>query len=392
MDILKGKNLIPLKNKGQSINIDNFLVGKITRNIYSCNSNSILIYEKELNQNSDFSCLAILTSSDSVPKDFRIPIVFKVYSLEHYDEGDLVLISSEGVISTLYRVNSSHNSLFVTEQCNSNCLMCSQPPKDRSDEKHFFDINTQLISLIPKECSILGITGGEPTIIGEYFYKLIEIMKLELPNTELHILTNGRHFAKLEQAQKLADIEHNNLMLGVPIYSDYYVYHDYIVQAKNAFYQTIIGLHNLARVKINIEIRIVLHKLTIPRLVKLSHFIYKNLPFVKHITFMGLENTGYTPHNLKLLWIDPTEIWNDLKESVLYLEQMNMNVSIYNMQLCNLPYELWKFARKSISDWKNEYLPICNDCSVKEECAGFFVFNKDLPYKNIKPVGELEIN
>jgi len=49
-----------------------------------------------------------------------------------------------------------------------------------------------------------------------------------------------------------------------------------------------------------------------------------------------------------------------------------MNVSIYNHQLCVLRKSLWKFARKSISDWKNIYLDECASCRAKEECGGLF--------------------
>ena len=47
-------------------------------------------------------------------------------------------------------------------------------------------------------------------------------------------------------------------------------------------------------------------------------------------------------------------------------------MSIYNSQLCLLRPSLWKFARKSISDWKNVYLPECHECQVLEQCGGLF--------------------
>ena len=49
-----------------------------------------------------------------------------------------------------------------------------------------------------------------------------------------------------------------------------------------------------------------------------------------------------------------------------------MNVSIYNHQPCVLDKRLWPFARKSISDWKNEYMPECMGCREKDNCGGFF--------------------
>jgi hypothetical protein len=38
-----------------------------------------------------------------------------------------------------------------------------------------------------------------------------------------------------------------------------------------------------------------------------------------------------------------------------------LRVSIYNQQMCMLDPRLWPLARKSISDWKNEYLECCRE-------------------------------
>ena len=128
----------------------------------------------------------------------------------------------------------------------------------------------------------------------------------------------------------------------------------------------------MARNNQRIEIRIVLHKQTYKRLPSLAKFIYMNLPFVEHIAFMGLEYTGYTPRNSNLLWMEPSEYSNELEEAVSYLDSMDMNVSIYNLQLCLLKPTLWRFARRSISDWKREYLDECNNCNLLKECGGIF--------------------
>ena len=88
---------------------------------------------------------------------------------EYLSVGDIIRIGTNGEISTLFRQNSSHNSLFITDRCNSNCIMCSQPPRNRDDLDHFWEINTRLLALIPKETQVLGITGGEPTLLGRRF-------------------------------------------------------------------------------------------------------------------------------------------------------------------------------------------------------------------------------
>ncbi|MHB1922893.1 MAG: His-Xaa-Ser system radical SAM maturase HxsC, partial [Chitinophagaceae bacterium] len=257
----------------------------------------------------------------------------------------------------------------------SNCLMCTQPPRVKNDIHWLFSIYEKLIPLIPKDCFELCISGGEPTMMGELFFRMLEHIKTSLPNTEVHVLSNGRSFAWNDMAARLGKIKYNRMMVGIPIYADYYQLHDYIVQAKDAFNQTILGIHNLARYDQRIEIRVVLHKQSIPRLAKLAKYIFKNLPFVEHVTFMGLEFIGYTPHNIEKLWIDPHDYISELGEAVEFLAGQRINVSIYNSQLCILPENLWKYARKSISDWKQSYLPQCGKCSKLDECGGLFTWN-----------------
>jgi MoaA/NifB/PqqE/SkfB family radical SAM enzyme len=121
--------------------------------------------------------------------------------------------------------------------------------------------------------------------------------------------------------------------LGIPLYSDDSTIHDYVVQAKDAFDQTVQGLHQLARHSIRVEIRVVLHAVTIPRLPELAEYIYRNLTFAEHIALMGLENVGYAPRNMNTLWIDPHDYQDQLESAVEILSTRGMNVSIYNHQL-----------------------------------------------------------
>ncbi|HLX53263.1 MAG TPA: His-Xaa-Ser system radical SAM maturase HxsC, partial [Aquella sp.] len=320
--------------------------------------------------------LGVLTSSTITAKINTLNVVQNVPTFEHLHEGDIIVVGVDGNIKTLYRVNSFHNTILATERCNSNCLMCSQPPRDKDDIERLFRIYERLIPLIPKDCFELCISGGEPTLMGDLFFKLLEKIKFYLPDTEMHVLTNGRTFAWNNMAERLGKLGYNKMMLGIPLYADYYQVHDYIVQAKNAFNQTILGIHNLNRYNQRIEIRTVLHKQSIPRLIKLAKYIYKNLPFAEHVTFMGLEYIGYTPYNIEKLWIDPCDYMEELGEAIEFLAEKGIRVSIYNTQLCVLPRNLWKYAKKSISDWKQSYLPECNNCTRINECGGLFEWNK----------------
>jgi His-Xaa-Ser system radical SAM maturase HxsC len=263
--------------------------------------------------------------------------------------------------------------------------MCSQPPKD-VNEAGIVEEHLRLISLIPATARQLGITGGEPTLLGEGLFRLIAACKERLPVTRLHMLTNGRLFYYRTMAAELAAVGHPKLTLGIPLYSDRAAVHDYVVQADGAFDQAMVGLHNLARYGVEIEIRIVVHKETYQRLLPLAEFIYRNCPFVSHVALMGLELMGYTKTNLKRLWIDPHDYEKELEAAVLYFARVGINVSIYNHQLCILPRSLWQFARKSISDFKNIYLEACQQCGVLEQCGGLFKSGEQIHSAHIRPI------
>lgn len=193
-----------------------------------------------------------------------------------------------------------------------------------------------------------------------------------LPSTALHVLTNGRNFRNADFAERFGAVDHPDIMLGIPLYSDIDWKHDYVVQAEGAFDETMEGLYNLARSGVRIEIRVVLHQQTVDRLSDLANFIARNLPFVQHVALMGLEMFGFTPKNLDVLWVDPVDYGAQLTHAVKTLVFSGVRPVIYNHQLCTIPEELWPFAIKSISDWKNVYLPVCEGCDVRTDCGGLF--------------------
>lgn len=289
----------------------------------------------------------------------------------HLQDGDIVSAGRTGYIRTLYRVGSRHNVVFATEACNSYCLMCSQPPR-RVDPLALVADHLRLLSLIRDEPPELGITGGEPTLLKDGLLEIIAACKTRFPNTPLHMLSNGRLFYYDAFARRLAAIGHRDLMVGVPVYSDIDTDHDHIVQSRGAFDQTLQGLQSLGRHGVSVEIRIVVHRLTAERLTDIAAFVYRNLTFAAHVTFMGLEPMGFAVPNLDRLWIDPWDYRHELERATLFLAARGMNVSVYNHQLCTVPPAINSFCRQSISDWKTDYLPECERCAARDRCAGFF--------------------
>lgn len=319
-----------------------------------------------------------------LPPDSDYSLLPNDYS--YIGDGDIIRLSTDRQsISVLFRASSPHNSILVTEQCNHYCLMCSQPPKT-ADDSWILDEIESLIPLIPKDTRELGFTGGEPTTNRERFLKIISLTKSYLPRTAIHILSNGRSFKDPAFAEKYARIDLPDAMIGIPVYSDDPTLHDYIVQAQGAFDETIQGILNLKRLSQKVEIRVVIHKLSVQRLPELCEFIARNLLFVDHVALMGLEMMGFTRANLDELWIDPVEYKDTLSKSVGILAKYGMNISVYNHQLCLVNPDIQPYYRRSISDWKNEYAPECQSCTKQRECGGFFASGVKFGYsKHLTP-------
>lgn len=254
--------------------------------------------------------------------------------------------------------------------------MCCQPPLQRNDIDGYFAKNTALIDSAPTQLATIGITGGEPTLLGDRLFDLIRHIRSKLPYTEIHLLTNGRAFADKEYVRKLADCGTDKILLGIPLHSDNAADHDAITGVRGSFDETMLGLYNLGRTDFGIELRVVITKMNYRRLPKLPNFIYRNLPFVEFISLMGLEYTGYAVKNRDSVWIDPLDYQPELVRAVTGLRDWHMNVSIFNLPRCVLPETLWSFARKSISDWKTEYPDICRDCAERSECCGLFATSR----------------
>jgi len=263
--------------------------------------------------------------------------------------------------------------------------MCSQPPKDIDDSWIINEI-AEAIDLIDPNTTSIGFTGGEPLLECERFIGLLAKMRDRLPQTRVHVLSNGRAFSDDAVATSWAAVQHPDLTVGIPIYSAVDHIHDYVVQSAGAFDETVLGILRLKDKGQRVEIRLVLHAITAPRLSETCQWLARNLPFVDHIALMGLENTGFTLANQDLLWIDPVDYANDLVAGVNTLKRAGVHVSVYNLPLCVLDRSIWDVAVQSISDWKNAYLASCDECAVRYRCSGFFSTGRLRVSRGVRPV------
>jgi His-Xaa-Ser system radical SAM maturase HxsC len=351
----------------------------------------VLVHSREnLRRVADVQANAMIICDDcfegSIEADHCARLISVSSKFDYLSDGDIIGFDPEtGRFRTLYRRASRHNSFLVTDRCNHYCLMCSQPPKD-VDDRWLLDEIKMALPLVSKNTEYLCFTGGEPLLDWREFIDVLAICRDELPSTITHVLSNGRAFAHDEVVGAWAALRHQRLSVGIPIYSAIDHIHDYVVQARGAFDQTLLGILKLKDKNQRVEVRVVLHALTAPRIIETCSWLARNLPFVDHVALMGLENTGFAIANSEELWIDPIDYRANLSEGVHILTSARVNVSIYNLQRCVLDRSIWPYAMQSISDWKNGYLEECDRCIERPRCSGFFTSGRPRHSRGISPV------
>ena len=327
-----------------------------------------------------------LVSSDG-PSSVSGPAIWLPDTLSYLAPGDIVALSPDGSrIRVLWRVAAPTNSLLLTERCDNYCVMCSQPPKDRMDP-WLVRRAQEVVQLLPPGDHRIGLTGGEPTLLGDDLLFLLTAIQARHPTASVHLLSNGRAFGEPGRAAAIAAIGMSDLMLGIPIYGAEAETHDAVVRADGAFDETLRGLVRLAEHGVKVEVRVVLQQQTAGELMAIAEFLSRNLPYVDQVAWMGLEMMGFARSNRDSVWIDPRTYAEDLADAATYLARSGLRSLIFNHPLCVLPHRIWPQAVRSISDWKNDFLPVCSDCSVQDRCGGLFSSGLAEAEGFVEPVG-----
>lgn len=355
---------------GIAENVNSSILGQVTRNRLSIfRGKSVLVAQDvSLISAKGFACLI----TNSAYNKSSLPYVkVSLEVMESLEEGDCVLINKDGSITVVWDKKDSANSLLLTEKCDCRCIICPQPPKVH--DKQLMEISKQILNIVKiRSTDTICLTGGEPTLLKDDLFNILDIINKKHPKATVMMLTNGKSFADLEFTKNFISVRPKNFLTCVSLHSDVDEIHDRIVGVKGSFYKTAMGIQNLARFREKIEIRIVVNRFNAQCLESFATFIQRNFPFVYHSAFMGMEITGLACDNYDSIWIDPYEYRDQISKAMRVLNRADMNVSIYNLPLCLLDRKSWKFARKSISIWKNDYLPICKNCAEMDHCCGIF--------------------
>ena len=363
---------------------DSLIIGTVTKSKkpFFDRKDYVLITQSASNAGIMYS--AVLSSSSGKYRGIMVQDIPQD-DLITLNEGDIIGIEPSGIIRVLWDVESKHNCCLLTEACNCRCIMCPQPPKKDDEELH--KQNIRVLSLVnPDKVEQVCFTGGEPTLFPERLVELMSLSKKRFKNAHYDVLTNGITFSDFDTAKKIALATPPNTTFCVSLHADVADIHEKLNGVKGSFPMVIKGIHNLAKMHQAIEIRPVITKKNFSRLKSMANYIYRNFPFTVHVAFMGMEIEGYAKDNYSEIWIDPKDYASEVSSAAWELHRYRMNVSIYNIPLCLLPKESWMFARKSISDWKNNYLDDCKCCAVRDECCGIFTTSGEFQSNYLRPV------
>ena len=272
--------------------------------------------------------------------------------------------------------------IYVTEQCNSNCIMCPSPDYSRQ-RGHGMDINDliTIASHIPSDTPHITVTGGEPFMAGRDLFLLLSYCRDKFKQTEFLILTNARIFAVGDYCELLKKSVPEHTILGIPVHGSCAHIHDTITRAEHSFEQTITGLKRLLRLGIDIELRIVVCKNNLHDLDKIAELIASDLHEVKRVNIMAMEMTGNAYKNKDTVWVPYRESLRFVGPAIDRLLQAGIDVQLYNYPLCTVDRKYWTICAKSISSWKVRFSNVCNNCSVRALCGGVFAgtFNMERP-------------
>lgn len=296
---------------------------------------------------------------------------------------DVIEIINNRNIRVLYRDDSDDNAIVVTNQCNSNCIMC--PDSDdvrKTKENPNIKKLLEQVRCIPNDTEHITITGGEPGLLKESLVTLLQECKKCLPNTEFLLLTNGRVFANTEYVNKIKNSMPENIRVAIPLYADNEKIHDSITRASGSFKQSITGIKKLLERNIDVEIRVVVLKKNYKYLEDIARFVVQEIPDIKMINIMALEMTGNAYKNKEEVWINFEEVNEHLRKACIILIKSGIITSLYNFPLCNIDENLYSIAHKSITDYKIRYKEECEKCIAKQNCGGFF--NSTINVKDIK--------
>lgn len=300
---------------------------------------------------------------------------------------DIFEINDNGAAYLCFSNTSTDNAIAVTNRCNSNCIMCpSSETARRLGSTAQIENLLEIVRHIPTTAAHLTITGGEPFLIGEDMFVLLQAIKEKFRRTDILLLTNGRAFASKRFCALLEQSLPKHTVIGIPLHGYDPQSHDSITGVPGSFAQTFAGLQNILEKRLHVELRIVVSRLSAEWLDQIATLICASLSSVYCVKIIGLEMLGSAAVHREMVWISYRAAFLKAKEAITRLIMSGIDVGLYNFPLCAVDREFWHICDKSISDYKVRFADCCERCMVKDACGGIFAGTYRLAKDDLTPI------
>ncbi|MCX5785638.1 MAG: radical SAM protein [Elusimicrobia bacterium] len=273
-------------------------------------------------------------------------------------------------------------------KCNNKCVMCTNMPYFARSSIDKYSLKLQIEKLErylggkrniywknSDKADYVNLTGGEPTIHPEFF-KLLAYFRRRMPKTPINLLTNGRRLADRRFLASLLKIARPPFGFIVPVHGPGPALHDGITGVTGSFIETMTGLENLFSMAPgrDIEIRLVLHRLTVRTFQGILRLLLKKFPDTARYTVVAIhyeiEGVSEKNHGLVALKLkDSAKAVAGAKGLIARFA----NFKLYHFPLCVLSPSLRKLARVTLPEEDRLYPAVCGSCSARSRCLGLML-------------------
>ncbi len=280
--------------------------------------------------------------------------------------------------------------LQIIRQCNQKCLFCSNP--DNNNIISFAEGKKYIDEFIKNGYQGVILTGGEPTLHPEII-KFVRYCREK--NIEPRIITNGQKTADFALLDKLKNSGLD--LMHVSVQSVKPKTQAYLSSNQDSLRNILRTLINARKMKININLNIVINSLNAEDLPLLVQFFIRSFPEIKHYVFNNLDpEMNRVQENLFLI---PKfkSFKRSLPTALKLLKKYNKSFRVERVPLCYMG-DFAAFSTETRKIVKSEERTIlfldkrrddkfyrqtgffynkfdeCRKCSLTEICAGLFSY------------------
>ncbi len=268
-----------------------------------------------------------------------------------------------------YKAINETMDIPLTFLCNNNCISCIIDSRLSSmrGQMDWSEIKGR-IDRLPDSCDTVGITGGEPTI-SVHFFRAMKYLREKKPGLMTFLVSNGRMFSYNKFCDRFSSVGLERVRVGIALYSHDPHIHDSITMSPGSCKQTVEGIRNLFKMRIAVELRLIVNRKNYRQLADTADFIKQCLPGVERVVFINMKYTGNAFKNREELFIRYSDIVPHVIRAAETLESSGIETRLFHFPLCTIPERHHEKAM-GITKQRAElaYAERCGECSKKEEC------------------------